>query len=131
MTASSIIALDTGALVYWSLDPDRLSTAATEALAAAEQKIVSSISLWELGQKIKRRELSLPLRLNDYVDRLQRVDDLRIVAVDERCWLRSLVLDWNHSDMADRTIGAMAMLHACDLVSSDERLRTFYSRAIW
>ena len=131
MTASSIIALDTGALVYWSLDPDRLSTAATEALAAAEQKIVSSISLWELGQKIKRRELSLPLRLNDYVDRLQRVDDLRIVAVDERCWLRSLVLDWNHSDMTDRTIVAMAMLHACDLVSSDERLRTFYSRAIW
>ena len=96
MTASSIIALDTGALVYWSLDPDRLSAAATEALAAAEQKIVSSISLWELGQKIKRRDLSLPLRLNDYVDRLQRVDDLRIVAVDERCWLRSLVQSLIH-----------------------------------
>ncbi len=131
MTASSIIALDTGALVYWSLDPDRLSAAAAEALATAEQKIVSSISLWELGQKIKRRELTLPLRLNDYVDRLQRVGDLRIVAVDEKCWLRSLVLDWDHSDVADRTIVAMAMLHACDLVSSDERLRTFYSRAIW
>ncbi len=131
MTVSSIIALDTAALVYWSLDPDRLSAAAADALAAAEQKIVSSISLWELGQKIKRRELSLPLRLNDYVDRLQHVGDLRIVAVDEQCWLRSLVLDWDHSDMADRTIVAMAMLQACDLVSSDERLRTFYSRAIW
>ncbi len=131
MTVSSIIALDTAALVYWSLDPDRLSAAAADALAAAEQKIVSSISLWELGQKIKRRELSLPLRLNDYVDRLQHVGDLRIVAVDEQCWLRSLVLDWDHRDMADRTIVAMAMLHACDLVSSDKRLRTFYSRAIW
>ena len=131
MTVSSIIALDTAALVYWSLDPDRLSAAAANALADAEQKIVSSISLWELGQKIKRRELSLPLRLNDYVDRLQHVGDLRIVAVDEQCWLRSLVLDWDHRDMADRTIVAMAMLHACDLVSSDKRLRTFYSRAIW
>ena len=52
MTTSSTIALDTGALVYWTLDPDRLSAAAADALAAAEQKIVSSISLWELGQKI-------------------------------------------------------------------------------
>lgn len=131
MTTSSTIALDTGALVYWTLDPDRLSAAAVDALAAAEQKIVSSISLWELGQKIKRRELSLPLRLSEYVDRLQRVSDLRIVPVDEQCWLRSLVLDWDHSDTADRAIVAMAMLHACDLVSSDERLRAFYSRAIW
>lgn len=131
MTEPSTIALDTGALIYWSLDPDRLSAAAADALAAAEQKIVSSISLWELGQKIKRRELSLPLRLNDYVDRLQCVGDLHIVPVDEKCWLRSLVLDWDHSDMADRTIVATAMLHACDLVSSDEHLRAFYSRAIW
>ncbi len=131
MAESSTVVLDTGALVYWSLDPERLSPAAASALESAERKIVSSISLWELGQKIKRGELSLPLRLNDYVDRLREVGDLRIVPVDEKCWLRSLVLDWDNSDLADRSIVATAMLQGCDLVSSDARLRAFYSRAIW
>ncbi len=131
MAETSTIVLDTGALIYWSLDPGRLSPAAASALDTAEKKVVSSISLWELGQKIKRGELSLPLRLNDYVDRLHSVGDLRIVPVDEKCWLRNLVLDWDHGDIADRTIVATAMLHACDLVSSDARVRAFYSRSIW
>jgi PIN domain nuclease of toxin-antitoxin system len=61
-----VVVLDTGALVYWSLDPERLSVPAAAAIAAVEQKVVSSISIWEIGQKIKRGELSLPLRLSDY-----------------------------------------------------------------
>ena len=126
-----MVVLDTGALIYWSLDPERLSSAAAAAIAAAEQKIASSISIWEIGQKVKRRELALPLRLSDYVDRLGQVEVLQIVPVDEKCWMRSLILDWDHSDIADRAIVATAMLYACDLVSSDAQVQAFYSRAVW
>lgn len=126
-----MVVLDTGALIYWSLDPERLSSAAAAAIAAAEQKIASSISIWEIGQKVKRRELALPLRLSDYVDRLGQVEGLQIVPVDEKCWMRSLILDWDHSDIADRAIVATAMLYACDLVSSDAQVQAFYSRAVW
>jgi PIN domain nuclease of toxin-antitoxin system len=126
-----MIVLDTGALVYWTLDPERLSPAAVEAIATAETKVASSISIWEIGQKVKRGELSLPLRLTDYVEKLNSVAGLELAPVDERCWLRSLVLDWDHADIADRAIVATAMLHSCALVSSDPEICAFYSRAIW
>ncbi len=126
-----MVVLDTGALVYWSLDPQRLSASAAAAIAVAEQKVVSSISIWEIGQKVKRRELTLPLRLSDYVDRLGQVAGLQIVPVDEKCWMRSLILDWSNGDIADRAIVATAMLYACDLVSSDAQVQAFYSRAVW
>ena len=45
--------------------------------------------------------------------------------------MRSLILDWDHSDIADRAIVATAMLYACDLVSSDAQVQAFYSRAVW
>jgi PIN domain nuclease of toxin-antitoxin system len=126
-----VVVLDTGALVYWSLDPERLSVPAAAAIAAVEQKVVSSISIWEIGQKIKRGELSLPLRLSDYVDRLGQVEGLEIAPVDEKCWMRSLMLDWDNGDTADRAIVATAMLRACDLISSDAQMQAFYSRVVW
>ncbi len=126
-----MLVLDTGALVYWTLDPERLSPAAAEAIATADTVMASSISIWEIGQKVKRGELSLPLRLTDYVEKLNSVAGLALVAVDEKCWLRSLVLDWDHTDIADRTIVATAMVYSCELVSSDPEIRAFYSKAIW
>ena len=113
------------------MDPERLSAGAIEVLEKTDEKVVSSISIWEIGQKVKRGELSLPLRLTDYVDKLNSVDGLEIVPVDEKCWLRSLVLDWDHADIADRAIVATAMLRSCALISSDARVQDFYSQAVW
>jgi PIN domain nuclease of toxin-antitoxin system len=126
-----VIVLDTNALVFWTLDRDKLTHAAMTAIEEEEHRVISSISIWEIGLKVKRETLVLPLPVSDYVERLKRVEGLRILPVDDRTWLRNVELDWSHRDPADRTIVATAMLDSSPLVTSDATIRSFYQRAIW
>lgn len=69
-----MIVLDTSALLFWTLDPPLLSPRAGEAIAQADQILVSSISIWEIGVKVKRDKLVLPIAVRDYAERLATVD---------------------------------------------------------
>ena len=126
-----VIVLDTSALVFWTLDPARLSGPAIRAIDSADGLLVSSISVWEVGLKAKQGKLSLPLSTAAYVSRLQSLAGLTIEPVDTRTWLTNLELEWDHRDPADRTIVATAMIHSCPLVTSDRLIRAFYDAAVW
>lgn len=125
------IALDTAALIYWTLDPSKLSAPAAGAIAQATEIVVSAISIWEIGLKVKQGKLELPLSLHAYVDRLNRLERLIIEAVTTAVWLENLALAWEHRDPADRTIVATAVLAGCSLISSDRTIRDFYAQTIW
>ena len=77
-----MIVLDTSALLYWTLDPAQLSVKAKQAIEQAERIVISSISVWEIALKVKRHKLVIPLAITDYVERLQRLEALEILAVD-------------------------------------------------
>ena len=126
-----MIVLDTSALIFWTLNKGRLSQAAAWAINDADRILLSSISIWEVGLKVKRQGLSIPVSIQEFAERLERVDRLEILPVDVRIWIKSLELDWEHRDPADRTIVATASLYACPLVTSDAAIRSFYSQTIW
>ena len=126
-----VIVLDTSALVFWTLDRDRLSRTAAQAIADADRIVLSSISIWEIGIKVKKEQLLIPISIQDFADKLEQIDRLDILSVDVRTWIKNLELDWDHRDPADRTIVATASLHACALVTSDSAIRAFYSQTIW
>ncbi len=126
-----IAVLDTSALIYWTLDPDKLSSPARDTLAQTDHFVISSISIWEISLKVSRDQLSIPLSMRDYVDQLQRAQGVEIVPVETETWLANLALDWSHRDPADRTIVATAMLLNAPLLTSDRIIRQFYPRAIW
>ena len=126
-----VIVLDTSALIFWTLDPSRLSTRAVEHIVGAKRKVVSSISIWEIGLKVKQEKLEIPLPINEYVDKLKTVEGVEIVPVDERIWLKNLELDWDHKDPADRTIVATAMLLSSPLVTPDRIIKQFYAETVW
>ena len=126
-----MIVLDTSALLFWTLDRHRLTDAAMTAIEEEELRVVSSISIWEVGLKVKRGGLILPLSVEDYVERLKKVDGLQIRPVDEGTWLKNIELEWSHRDPADRTIVATAMLDSSPLVTSDAEMRSFYGRSVW
>ena len=67
--------------------------------AAAEQK--SSAPFPRIGTENQRRELSLPLRLSECVDRLQRVSSAHVI---DDSLAAGPVPDWDHSDTADRAV---------------------------
>ncbi len=117
--------LDTHALLWWALDPDQLSPAAITALAEMERHggFASSISIWELGVKVKRGKLELGIAVEELARRLERSAAVELVPVDTTIWLRSLALDWDHRDPADRVIVATAQLHGLPLLTKDETIR--------
>lgn len=125
------LVLDSGALLYWTLDPERLTAPAAEAIAQARQITVSAISIWEIGLKAKQGKLELPLSIHAYVDRLKRLERLQIEVVTVEVWLENLALNWAHRDPADRTIVATAVLAGCPLVSSDRVIQAFYQQTVW
>lgn len=126
-----MIVLDTSALLYWTLDPAKLSPPAVQVIQQADQILVSSISVWEIALKVKRQKLILPLAIPDYVERLGRLEALEILPVDVQTWLDNLALPWDHRDPADRTIVALATRRGCPLVASDQVIAAFYPKTIW
>ena len=126
-----MILLDTNALIFWTLDLGKLTDRADEAIRQAVKISISSISLWEVGIKNNKGMLELPLPFRDYVDRLRSIDHLDILPVNDQIWVTNVDLDWEHRDPADRTIVATAMIHNLSLITSDSRIRAFYSDTIW
>jgi PIN domain nuclease of toxin-antitoxin system len=126
-----MIMLDTSALLFWTLDPDRLSERAAKSILAADSIVISSISIWEIGLKVKRGKLQIPLSIDHYADGLQHLDGLEIRDVDVPTWLQNLALRWDHRDPADRTIVATAQQLGCPLVASDRKIASFYEKTIW
>lgn len=134
MGRSVKIVLDTCTLIWWSLDPDRLSQPAKDAckqMEKAKNGLVPSICIWELGIKIKNQKLDLGVDLNQYVAALKKSDVVKIVSIDENIWLKSVSLDWTHRDPADRVVVALAEIERAAIVTSDRKIMSFYSPVIW
>ena len=126
-----MVILDTAALIFWTLDRERLSEAAASAIPEADRILVSSISVWEIGVKVSRGGLSIPMTVQEYADRLMRVDRVEVFSVDTATWLKNIDLVRERRDPADRTVVAVAMLHSCTLITSDEAILEYYPDAIW
>ena len=128
-----MVVLDKHVLVWWTLDPVQLSHPAKQICDEIPNSgaMVSAISIWEIGIKLKRGNLELGIELSDYVRRLQSLKGLEIIPVDVEHWLGNLNLPWEHRDPADRTIVATAQLHDLPLVSKDEAIRAYYPKTIW
>lgn len=122
-----MIVLDTHALLWWALDPDKLSERALEMIERMEREggAASSISIWELGIKVKRGKLELPISLDELVRRIERGGVVELVPVDTKLWLRSLTLEWEHSDPADRVIVATALAREWPLLTKDATIHAF------
>ena len=58
-----MIVLDTSALIFWTLDPERLSQTAARTISDADRIALSSISIWEIGIKVQKERLSLPVSI--------------------------------------------------------------------
>ena len=126
-----MVLLDKWTLVFWTLDPERRTQTAEQAITNADRVCLSSISIWEIGIKVRKDKLVLPLSIRDFAENLERIDRVEVLPVDVRIWIGNLELDWDHRDPADRTIVATAKLHNCPLVTSDAIILNFYSRVIW
>lgn len=122
-----MILLDTHVLLWWAVDPDRLSSAAAASLQAMERRggFASAISIWELGVKVGRGKLDLGISIAEFARRIQKTGIIELVPVTTATWLRSLELEWDHRDPADRVIVATALVQDVPLVTADTEIHRF------
>jgi len=128
------VVLDTCALIWWSLDPDKLSLpakSACEKMEVEKNGLVASISLWEIAIKIKNQKLDLGVSLTTYLETLQKSDVITMISIDENLWLESVALEWSHKDPADRVIVALAQKYQADLITANKIIMGFYDSVIW
>lgn len=129
----TVIVLDTHALLWWALEPDKLSK---KARAACEQigqdgSAVSAISFWELEVKVRRGKLELPLAVEDLEARARQAG-LEVVPVTTAIALRAGRYRFEHRDPADRMILATAEERRASVLTKDELLhRAAPRRCIW
>lgn len=128
-----MIILDTCSLIYWTLEPTKLTKNAEKAVEVLERDggFISSISLWEIGIKIKEGKLDICMSISDFANYLTSTNLIEVLSVDWDIWLRSLNLNWNHHDPADRVIVATAQSKKLQLMTSDIKIREFYKNSIW
>lgn len=123
------ILLDTCALIWWTVDQQQLPVTILSQINA-QPVYVSSISIWEVGIKIKQGKLNIGMDIQTYVNKLQALA-LEILPVTEQIWVENLNLSWNHKDPADRTIVATAALTASVIVTSDKIISDYYPKILW
>lgn len=128
------IILDTCALLWWSLDPKKLSQSAAIAIEQMEREkngLTPSMAIWKIAIKVKNKKLDLGVPIDNYVSRLKKSDVVKIVPVDADILLKSVDLEWIHRDPVDRIMVAMALNQSCSIITKDSKIREFYSEVIW
>jgi PIN domain nuclease of toxin-antitoxin system len=125
------VLIDTSVLIWWMTDVPKLSRLARTVLESNASALVSAVSLWEIGMKVRNRKLDLGVEFVDFVRAVESTAELTVLPVDLPTWLGVVELDWDHGDPADRIIVATALRHRATLVSSDRAIRAFYAEAVW
>jgi PIN domain nuclease of toxin-antitoxin system len=128
-----VIVLDTHALYWLVVAPQRLGRAAGEALAESDRSI-STVSVHELAYLVTRGRITLDRPLGRWLADALKLHDVRAVPPDVAIALRSGGLDPKRfpGDPADRLIYATAVERGARLVSADERLRSADpARVVW
>lgn len=126
-----MIVLDTQALVWMVLVPEKLTRQAAEAMAEAEILIVPSISLWEISMLVHYGRLELPCQPLEWLDDVCGLPKVRLQGITPRIAVLSGSVAM-HGDPADRLVVATAKALERPLITADRKIQASgLVTAIW
>ena len=120
-----MILLDTCAIIWDALAPDKFSDDANRAIKLKEQELmICDISIWEISMLIKKKRLVVDNTASGFINLLLQsrnylVQDITPEIADLSVNLGSEI----NQDPADRLIAATSILSNAPLVTADENLR--------
>jgi PIN domain nuclease of toxin-antitoxin system len=118
---STGVLLDTNALLWWVVDPDRIGPDVRERLAdPSTQVFVSAASAWEVAIKTRLGKLAGGEALLSVWD--ETLASIRATAIDMTAADAIMAggLPWPHRDPFDRMLVSQAARRGLTLASSDE-----------
>jgi PIN domain nuclease of toxin-antitoxin system len=117
----STVLLDTHVVHWWSAEPDRISTTASEAIAAADELVIADISWFELAWLATHERITLTIPIAAWLGRL--ATQVRTIPATPGIAATAVALPSAfQGDPADRLIYATAIEHGWPLITKDDRL---------
>ena len=114
--------LDTHVVHWWSAEPQRVSSAARQALDRADELAVAAISWYELAWLARHERIAVNVPIRTWLQGL--ADQLRTIGITPAIADTAVALPSTFpGDPADRLIYATAIEHGLDLVSKDRAIR--------
>ena len=132
MEVTSLL-LDTHALLWVLVDPERIPAATLASVRAPETTLyVSAASAWEIATKHRLGKLDdAAAVVSGYPEHLDRLRAEEIPITGHHA-LTAGSLQWSHRDPFDRVIVAQAVLESLPVVTSDVALAEFPAiRTVW
>jgi len=113
------VILDTCALLWVAQGGGALSEAALHRIDTAPVVYVSTISGFEIGIKVQKGKLHLPVPPADWFAAVLAHHHLEVLALDLEVCLRSTALPAIHANPCDRMIIAAAQVYHLPVVTTD------------
>ncbi len=124
--------LDTGALLWWWSDPDRLSARVVSLLRDPANTVsVSATSAWEIATKHRIGKFPDGGRIVQQWNERITADRFAELPILCRHALRAGSLPGDHRDLFDRMIAAQSILEEVPVVSADEQISALGAERIW
>ena len=117
-----MLLLDTCALIWDALQPERLSRKAAAAIGQADELACSDISLWEVAMLVAHDRLDPGCDCETFLQLALAARAIQVLPVTPAIAQRSVDLNL-HGDPADRLIAATAQVHKARVVTADRLLR--------
>lgn len=133
MVGRPVIVLDTATWIWLSSEPDRLSRNARETIEAHEERLVSSISAWEVGMLVAKGRIKLDRPSETWVDIALRANGITSVPLDHHIGVLATQLPSEPPpDPADRMIIATALRKGALLATPDRSILDYpYCPTVW
>lgn len=122
-----MVIVDTNALVFDALTPDRLSRRAARTIEHAAKEGVlacSDISLWEIAMLIAKGRLTVSAEPALFLERLIQARAVTVLPITPEIAVLANSAVIEHGDPADRVIAGTAIHHRAKLVTSDAKLQS-------
>lgn len=121
--ASSVVLLDTHAVLWWQAESGQLSNRARKRIEQASNRLVSPVSFWELAMLIEKGRVQLDRPTAAWVNDFLSNDRVAVSELTPAVAVRAAELASFHGDPADRMIVASAIAAGVPLVTKDGKIR--------
>ena len=120
-----MILLDTCAIIWYALEPSKLTHKAKKAIKHAENElIICDISIWEISMLINRKRLIIDDTTSGFINLIIQSQNYQVQKITPEIAERSVNFGAEiNSDPADQLIAATSILKNAPIITADQNLR--------